>query len=419
MILFGIRLQNILKYFMFHINELIAIGIITILYLFVKPRIHKKLSIVLEKIPEKIRKYFLILKIFYSFPFLFIVFSYIILPFIKGPTDTIRFLLPIFWSLIIFYILNYILTLTGLNEKFPLLKKFLFFLIATLLFYYYLSKPSTSPIYWLLYPIFSIGAKKISIMNIVIVGVFLYFTFYFAKTTRSLISKKLIKDLHLEKSRIENLLVIWEYLVITLGILISLNLIGIRLSSLLIIAGSLGVGIGFGLQTIVNNFLSGIMLLMDRSVNPGDIVTVDNDIGRVVYIGMRYTLIRTFDSQDILIPNYKFIETKVINWTRSGFDLRVHIPFSISYTADPEKAKEIVLEIARSHPRVMAYPPPEVLFLEFGESSLNFELLIWISDLTLGVKNLKSEFNFLIFKAFKENNIEIPYPQIDVHIKKE
>ncbi len=416
--LFGFNLQKLIKYMVFHLNEIILLGIVVLFYLIFRNRFKKKISNILEKLPEGNRKYFAILHLFYSLPFIFIIFVYISLPFFKGPTDILKFLLPIAWALIVYYILNYILSILNLYTRFPVLKKLIFFIILIILFYYYLSKPSSSPVYWLLYPFFSIGGRKLSFVNIIVAVTFLYFTFYIAKATKKLLADRLVKDLHLEKERVENLLVIWQYLIISVGIVISLNLIGIRLSSLLIIAGSLGVGIGFGLQTIVNNFISGIMLLIDRSINPGDIVTVDNDIGRVIHIGTRYTLIRTFDSQDILVPNYKFMESKVTNWTRSGLDLRVHIPFSISYDADPTKAQEIVLKIARSHPRVMAYPPPEVLFLEFGASSLNFELLIWISDLTLGVKSLKSEFNYLIFEAFKENNIEIPYPQLDVHLKK-
>ncbi len=418
MSLFGFNLQTLTKYIRFHLNEIILLGIVILFYLIFKNRFKKKISSILEKFSEGNRKYFDILHLFYSLPFIFIVFTYISLPFFSGPTDILKFLLPIAWALIIYYILNYIFSILNLYTKFPVLKKLIFFIILIILFYYYLSKPSSSPVYWLLYPFFSIGGRKLSFINIIVTLSFLYFTFYVAKSSKKLLADRLVKDLHLERDRVENLLVIWQYLVVSVGIIISLNLIGIRLSSLLIIAGSLGVGIGFGLQTIVNNFISGIMLLVDRSINPGDIVTVDNDIGRVIHIGTRYTLIRTFDSQDILVPNYKFMETKVVNWTRSGLDLRVHIPFSISYDADPEKAKEIVLKIAKSHPRVMTYPPPEVLFLEFGESSLNFELLVWISDLTLGVKSLKSEFNYLIFKAFKESDIEIPYPQLDVHLKK-
>ncbi len=416
--IFGLNLQKFTKYAMFHLNEIILLGIVVLFYLIFKNKFKKKISNLLEKLPEGGKKYFAILHIFYSLPFVFIIFTYVSLPFLRGPTDILKFLLPIAWALIVYYILNYLFSIIGLYSKFPILKKLLFFVISILLFYYYLSKPSSSPVYWLLYPFFSIGGRKLSFINIIVSAIFLYLTFYIAKITKKLLVDRLVKDLHLERDRAENLLVIWQYLVISIGVIVSLNLIGIRLSSLLIIAGSLGVGIGFGLQTIVNNFISGIMLLIDRSINPGDIVTVDNDIGRVIHIGTRYTLIRTFDSQDILVPNYKFMETKVINWTRSGLDLRVHIPFSISYDADPEKAKEIVLKIARSHHRVMAYPPPEILFLEFGASSLNFELLVWISDLTLGVKTLKSEFNYLIFKAFKENGIEIPYPQLDVHLKK-
>ncbi len=413
----NINIYQIEKYIGYHLQELIAIGIIITISIILKFKIRKKISPLLEKIPEKNKKYFSIFNIFYSPPFLILVFLYIVTPFLQGPKDVIKFLLPLLWALIIFYILNYAFSLLGLYKKFPIIQKLILIIIGIILFYYYLSKPSTSPVYWLLYPLFSIGTKKISLIDIIEISIFLYFTVYFARATKKLLSKSLTKNFRVEKERIDNLLSIWEYLVITVGVLISLNFIGIRLSSLIIIFGSLGVGIGFGLQTIINNFLSGLILLTDRSINPGDIVTVDQDIGRVIHIGARYTVIRTFDSQDILIPNYKFIENKVINWTRSGLDLRIHIPFSISYNADPEKAREIVLNIAKHHPRVMPYPPPDVLFLEFGESSLNFELIIWISDLTQGVIGLKSEFNYLIFKAFKENNIEIPYPQLDVHIK--
>ncbi len=409
--------MSLVKYLMYHHNELIVIGIFTALYIFLRIYIYKRISKFLSNISDKKRRYLSFLGIFFSYPFLFIIFTYITIPFLKGPTDILKFLLPLFWGFVAYYIFKYLLSILGFSDK-SILRNGFILIIGIFLFYYYLSKPSTSPVYWLLYPFFSIGGRKLSIINIIVGLILFYLSFYFAKTTKVLLEKRLTKDFRLEKNRVENLLVIWQYFFTTIGILLSLSFIGIRLSSLLIIAGSLGVGVGFGLQTIVNNFLSGLILLMDRSINPGDIITIGEKVGRVISIGARYTIVRTFDSHDILVPNYKFIETEVINWTRSGLDMRVHIPFSISYNSDPEKAKEIVLSIARSHPRVMAYPPPEVLFMEFGESSLNFKLFVWISDLTLGVNSLKSEFNFLIFKAFAENGIEIPYPQMDVHIKK-
>lgn len=418
MLPFNIDTDKIIKYIIFHSSELVALGVVFLIYLLIRRKLKSKLSSLLDKIPEKGRSYLGILSVFYSFPFFFIVFSYILRPFLKTK-DIFSFLLPIFWALFIFYVLNYILIIFGIYKRIPFLKKILFFVVSVILFYYYLSKPVASPAYWLLYPLFSIGGRSISVITLIIVTIFFYLTVYFAKFTRDIIFKRLRKDLHLEESRAYNLSVIWEYFIFTLGFIIVLNIMGIKLSSLLIIAGSLGIGIGFGLQTIINNFISGLVLLTDRSINVGDIVTVDNNMGKVVLIGARYTIIQTFDDQDLLIPNYKFMETNVINWTRSGLRLRVHIPFSISYNSDPEEASKIVLDLAKSYPKVMPYPPPEVLFLEFGQSSLNFELRIWIPDLTQGVINIKSEFNYLIFKAFKEHGIEIPYPQIDVHIKDE
>ena len=416
MLPFNINADKIIKYIVFHSSELIAIGIIILIYLLIRGRIKHRISLLLNKITEKNRRYFYILNIFYSFPFLFIVFSYVAIPFLKT-NDIFSFLMPIFWSLFLFYILNYMLSTLPIYEKFPFFKKILFFIIATILFYYYLSKPTTSPVYWLLYPLFSMGGKAISAITLIVAIIILYVIVYIAKFTKELISKRLTKDLHMEKNRAYNLSVIWEYLIITLGVLFSLNIIGVRLSSLLIIAGSLGVGIGFGLQTIVNNFISGLVLLTDRSINVGDIITIDSDMGKVAYVGARYTLVKTFDHQDLLIPNYKFMENKVTNWTRSDLSLRLHIPFSVSYNANPKEVEGIILSAILGYPEIAEYPKPEVLFLEFGESSLNFELLVWIPDLTQGARKIKSNINYIIFDTLSQHGIEIPYPQLDVHIR--
>jgi small-conductance mechanosensitive channel len=207
------------------------------------------------------------------------------------------------------------------------------------------------------------------------------------------------------------------YLVFLFGLLIGLQWAGLNMSSLVILGGAVGIGVGFGLQNIANNFVSGIILLLERPIQVGDRVEVGDTHGDVVRIAARSTWIRTNDNVVIIIPNSEFINSHVTNWTANDRQVRFPIPLGVSYGSDPEVVRNVLMEVADNHPDVLNVPPPEILFTGFGDSSLNFELRVWTITRVQYPKELASELYFMIFKAFKEHGIAIPFPQRDLHVK--
>jgi len=208
-----------------------------------------------------------------------------------------------------------------------------------------------------------------------------------------------------------------RYGVLILGLLIVVQTVGINLSAITILAGALGIGIGFGLQNVTNNLVSGIIILFERPIKVGDRIQVGEVFGDVVNISMRSTMVVTNDNISVIVPNSEFISSTVINWSHNDRNIRFNIPVGVSYKEDPENVKRILLEVANQADGVLQDPKPDVLFEEFGESSLNFMLQIWTSDYITTPGILKSVLYFEIFKKFRENNIEIPFPQRDLHIK--
>lgn len=208
-----------------------------------------------------------------------------------------------------------------------------------------------------------------------------------------------------------------RYVVVLLGLMIIVETAGVNLSSLTIIAGALGVGIGFGLQNITNNFVSGLVILFERPIKVGDRIQVGEITGDVIRISPRATTVSTNDNITIIIPNSEFISSRVINWSHADRDVRLHVQVGVSYNSDPERVRELLLEVAAGEEGVLKSPKPDVIFEGFGDSSLNFVLRVWTSEFITRPPVLRSRINFAIMKKFKENGVEIPYPQRDVHIK--
>ncbi|MCX6168440.1 MAG: mechanosensitive ion channel [Ignavibacteriales bacterium] len=208
-----------------------------------------------------------------------------------------------------------------------------------------------------------------------------------------------------------------RYGFLILGLVIAVQTVGIDLSAITILAGALGVGIGFGLQNVTNNLVSGIIILFERPIKVGDRIQVGEVFGDVVSISMRSTMVVTNDNISVIVPNSEFISSIVTNWSYNDRNVRFSIPVGVAYKEDPEIVKKILLEVADMEDGVLKDPQPDVVFEEFGESSLNFGLKIWTSTYITTPGILKSKLYFEIFKKFKENNIEIPFPQRDLHIK--
>ncbi|MBW1712185.1 MAG: mechanosensitive ion channel [Deltaproteobacteria bacterium] len=198
--------------------------------------------------------------------------------------------------------------------------------------------------------------------------------------------------------------------------LITLSSVGVNLTVFALFGGAMGVGLGFGLQKIFSNLVSGIILLLDRSIKPGDVIEVGQTFGRIRSLGARYVAVVTRDGTEYLIPNEDLITNRVVNWTYSDNFVRLKIPVGVSCGSDVRLAQELAVEAAESVDRVLARPEPVCHFKKFGDSSVDLELRIWISDAENGVTNVSSAVRLAIWDRFKENGVAFPFPQRDVHL---
>jgi len=201
-----------------------------------------------------------------------------------------------------------------------------------------------------------------------------------------------------------------------LAFLFALKAVGIDLTAFAVFSGAIGVGIGFGLQRIFSNFISGFILLFDRSIRPGDVISIGDRFGWVQSLHARYVVVKDRDGVETLIPNENLITSEVTNWSYSDRAVRQRIPVQISYDNDPELAMQILLDATEDKERVLKTPEPAARLIGFGDNGIDLELRIWINDPESGVANVVSDVNLSIWKSFKENNISIPFPQRDVRI---
>jgi len=204
-----------------------------------------------------------------------------------------------------------------------------------------------------------------------------------------------------------------------LAILFALKSVGIDLTAFAVFSGAIGVGIGFGLQRIFSNFISGFILLFDRSIRPGDVISIGDRFGWVQSLHARYVVVKDRDGVETLIPNENLITSEVTNWSYSDRAVRTRIPVQISYDDDPEIAMQLLLDATDDKARILKKPEPAARLLGFGDNGIDLELRIWINDPEEGVANVVSDVNVSIWKSFKEHKITIPFPQRDVRIVSE
>jgi small-conductance mechanosensitive channel len=228
--------------------------------------------------------------------------------------------------------------------------------------------------------------------------------------------KNVYERVHLDESVQYTFSVTIKYIMLIIGVMIGLAALGVELAALTVFAGTIGIGIGFGLQDIAKNFISGLVMLVERPVKVGDYIEVSGLPGKVKAIKARSTIVDTFDNISVIVPNAEFMNQQVINWSYSDKITRLKLPVGVAYGTDPELVKATLLDAAKSHPDVLKIPEPYVWFTEFGNSSLNFELYIWTNEPNNRF-TLKSHINFEINKFFKAAGIKIPFPQRDIHFK--
>ena len=261
------------------------------------------------------------------------------------------------------------------------------------------------------------GAVRISLLTVLTGLLTLALLLWAARLLSHLLEKRIRKNTALSPSIQVLFIKLSKVGLIAAAILIGLRIVGLDLTGFTIFTGAVGVGIGFGLQKIFSNLISGIILLLDKSIKPGDVITVGETYGWVNSLGARYTSLITQDGKEFLIPNEDLITQRVENWSFSNSTVRLKIPVGIAYSSDVRKAMALCEEAARQTARIIQNPPPICLLVAFGNSSVDLELRAWINDPVNGVKNVKSEVLLRIWDAFHEQGINIPYPQRDIHIK--
>lgn len=205
--------------------------------------------------------------------------------------------------------------------------------------------------------------------------------------------------------------------VVAIAVLLGIDLLGIDLTALAVFSGAFGLAVGFGLQKTLGNLIAGLILLMDRSIKPGDVIVVGDTFGAVNKIGVRAVSVITRDGKEYLIPNEKLMTEPVENWSYSSRNVRIHIPVGVSYDCDLALAQRLMIEAAKASPRALADPAPVVWLRAFGDSAVDHEILVWMSDPEGGVGNIQSEILNRLWRLFKEHGIEIPFPQRDLRIR--
>jgi small-conductance mechanosensitive channel len=257
----------------------------------------------------------------------------------------------------------------------------------------------------------------LSLVQIFLLIALLIAVFWFSSRTKRFLFNRFLVNSGLDRSLQYAIAQIVSNLVLIVGIFIVLENTGIHLGALTVFAGAVGVGVGFGLQNIASNFISGLVILAERPITIGDRVEVTGLAGQVELIRARSTVIRTNDNIAMIVPNTKFIDSPVTNWTYGDPRVRFRIPVGVAYGSDVNKVREALIAAGQSNPHVLHDPAPSVFLTQFGENAIDFELVVWSSEMSHRPSRFKSDLNFAIEEKFREAGIEIPFPQRDLHIR--
>ncbi|MEG2139330.1 MAG: mechanosensitive ion channel, partial [Bilophila sp.] len=264
---------------------------------------------------------------------------------------------------------------------------------------------------------FSIGQTTFNVIQILFIFSAFYVTRSFISVGRSFITELPSQGVRIEQSLVGPIQVAFTYLLWVLFGLYTLSALGFSLTSLAVVAGGLSVGIGFGLQNIINNFVSGLLMIFGQTLREGDVIEVGQNLtGTVKKINVRSTIVETPDNAVIFVPNAEFLSGRLTNWTRNGRMVRLEINVGVAYGTDVQTVIRLLQDVAREHPKVLGYPEPLVLFKDFGASSLDFGLRFWVGDILHGM-GIATDLRVAIDKAFTEHGVEISFPQLDVHVR--
>ena len=263
---------------------------------------------------------------------------------------------------------------------------------------------------------FTIGELQVSVNIVLMTCAVLYLSYVVSWLIQAFLDVEVMTPRNMEHGVKFAIKTLVHYSLIFLGFLVAISVAGIDMSKFAVLAGALGVGIGFGLQNIVNNFISGLILLFERPVKIGDMIAIDNQLGRITRIGLRSTVVETYDRAEVIVPNAELISERVTNWTFTSNMARITLPVGVAYGTPLERVLTALQVVAREHAEVLRDPEPVALFIEFGDSSINFELRAWIGDVNERLR-IRSELGLAIDEAFRKNGITIPFPQRDLHLQ--
>jgi len=263
---------------------------------------------------------------------------------------------------------------------------------------------------------FRIGQQRLSLAMVFTALLTIVLTVMAALWIGRMLEARIMALQHVEINLRFALTKIVRTVLVVVAVLIALPIVGIDITVLSVFGGALGVGIGFGLQKVAANYVSGFTILLDRTVSPGDLVTVDHFYGEVTKLTSRCIIVRGPDGTEAIVPNETVITSTVINHSYSNRRVLMRVPVQISYSSNLETALKLMLEAAYSHPRILKDPAPTALLTAFGDNGINLELMAWIEDPEHGKFNLNSDLNLALYKSFRANSIEIPYPQRDIRI---
>ena len=269
---------------------------------------------------------------------------------------------------------------------------------------------------WMREPLFQVGGAGISARSIVIGILGLVLVVWLAQWVRG-VTYRWVYGRFEDQGVRHSLSVFTQYAVVVIGVVIALNVAGVDLTAFTVFAGALGVGLGFGMQNIANNFVSGILLLAERPLRTGDTVKIGASEGEVTRIGIRSLTVNTWDNQQVIIPNAEVISGSFTNWTRNDNILRSVLMVGVSYQADPEQVEALLQEVLEADRAVLLRPPPEVFLWEFGDSAVNFRVQYFIDIGRESLLRTRSRINHGVWKALKEAGVEIPFPQRDLHVR--
>lgn len=264
--------------------------------------------------------------------------------------------------------------------------------------------------------LFSVQSDPITIGSILVFVIFLTGFLTLGSVTRRLLHNRFLKKFDIDSGLRFTLSRVAQYIIVIIGVLISFQFLEINLTSLAVIFGLLSVGIGFGLQNITANFISGLIIMFERPISVGDRVQVGDKEGDVTEISIRSTMIRTLNNISVIVPNSEFVENDVVNFSHGDPTFRLDIDVGVSYSSDLDNVLKALNEVAEEHPKVMKIPQHKVHLTNFGDSSWDMKLLVWIPNVKERY-TLRNEINQAIVRKFKEHEIEIPFPQRDLHLR--